>query len=641
WLRPEVIGADVAALTTEISTPRAEPVRWTLPPTASFTVRAVGPDGGPFVAARMILLERLHGAELPAEGTAPHGAPVGDGRPVRGIARFPYAAPNRAFRAEVRHEAPGALEGSVTFLSPRGAEGDLVVDLPCGRPALTATGRVVDENGAPRVGVAVLVDAESTTSGPGKALTADDGTFRCGLKVAVEPPFPEAYRVDLRESAGSGSWRFRAEPIRDVAPVSGVADLGTIVWRRTPPFCGGRVVGPDGRPVPGATVRFFRDAGAWIPDAPHDGVKTDAQGRFLMPALTPPRPEPESRRAVAAAAKHLASVEPVVFQPGALDVVVGLEPCGDLSGSYRIGGPKAAGVGHVKAEDAVSVVFLGPSAEGSPWLRKVDDEAYVAEFHVPGWVRATHLRPGRLRVEFRRRGFATPLHVVDGVEIRAGEVCRDPRLQDVDLSAALGRVVVTVTDEAGRPLDGAEIHVLGPDGDWRRDAAGSDGRVQADLAGATDVWATAKSRRPRRVRGVTAGMEVRLESALTCTATVRVAGDALPTHDGYELTLALHWSGETLEEAIADRGAARHPLHPAGRWSPPALMKLDGSRTAVFRLSAHGVYEVVAMWSKETTTSLVQTTHKTWLSAPEGAATAETTLTLTAADLERSTPRDR
>jgi hypothetical protein len=143
-------------------------------------------------------------------------------------------------------------------------------------PAVPIAGLVVDEDGAPIGGAEVrLLGAggrASLISIPGRFLTAADGTFRAAAPLgavleAHKPGFyPGSARVDLQAMVDG---RIRIQ-------------LGAAAAGPAPPrgALAGRVVGPDGRPVPGALVEAAKTHGWAYSGTPVAQAVTDADGRF-------------------------------------------------------------------------------------------------------------------------------------------------------------------------------------------------------------------------------------------------------------------------------------------------------------------------------------------------------------------------
>jgi hypothetical protein len=159
-----------------------------------------------------------------------------------------------------------------------------LVFLPFSAFAQTAlTGQVRDPAGRPLSGVRVWVLAEGQWDGDEQpdAVTGDDGGFtvtgippRTGVVLALCDSGASMDPIALQEIP----W----EPVDLVLQPTG---------RVT-----GRIVGPDGAPVAGASASLVREPRAWgaacslalpLPCDPQDSGRTDAEGRFGLAGLKP------------------------------------------------------------------------------------------------------------------------------------------------------------------------------------------------------------------------------------------------------------------------------------------------------------------------------------------------------------------
>jgi hypothetical protein len=88
----------------------------------------------------------------------------------------------------------------------------------------------------------------------------------------------------------------------------------------------------------------------------------------------------------------------------------------------------------------------------------------VAEVDANGAFVLIGLDAGRCRLELLRAGGRVPLYTIDDVDVRLDEVCTDPRLARVDLTAELDAITLNVVDLAGAPLHGALAVLRAGDG---------------------------------------------------------------------------------------------------------------------------------------------------------------------------------
>jgi hypothetical protein len=152
---------------------------------------------------------------------------------------------------------------------------------------------------------------------------------------------------------------------------------------------------------------------------------------------------------------------------------------GGLGGSIVFPGVASAHWG----ERPISVKISGPPARGDDL--DFDSKTGLGTLDVRnGAFGSRKLPPGTARIMFFHAARKEPIHVVDGVEITAGEVNRDPRLQKVDLGKLFAFRAVKVVDEAGRPVREAKVLVQGEEaGSWISTSVGADGAAQVAVVG--------------------------------------------------------------------------------------------------------------------------------------------------------------
>lgn len=303
-----------------------------------------------------------------------------------GVARAPRVPTGRAV---VYSDRAGSQRTSIEA----GTDTQVELTLPRGH---LVTGTVVDLDGNPIAGAEICLDSET---GGAVACAALDGTFQvAGIRTF------ESLRARAPGHAPSETIRVEAE---HAAP---------LVLRFTLQGPGGeirgRVIGPDGEPVAGATVHVTEatDTGVW--------QRTDAAGRFEISGLAPGEARVDVRRTPLVPWRGDLLVVP---GPGA-EVAVRLEAGGTLLGTVRDShGRPIAQVG-VSARPATG----GPGV--STWTRS--DGTYRLVGLAPGsHLASAHTNKkgeasGRVEVQLDRPVEWNPVlsdgHVIQGRVVDAG-----------------------------------------------------------------------------------------------------------------------------------------------------------------------------------------------------------------------------
>lgn len=171
-----------------------------------------------------------------------------------------------AWKARVTSEVM-ALRRDVDVMVPRGG-GEVTLEFP----ATAVEGEVVDENGVRVPGVS-LVLSRKTPPGPMPGHTLDDGAiFLTGLAPGEYTAYAMTLREPYRESlvydfAVNEDGASEPSPLRIIAPVKRALR--------------GRVVSPEGEPLPGARIQRTASAGDTRTHFFKDYL-TDAEGRFSI-----------------------------------------------------------------------------------------------------------------------------------------------------------------------------------------------------------------------------------------------------------------------------------------------------------------------------------------------------------------------
>ncbi|MBL8898863.1 MAG: carboxypeptidase regulatory-like domain-containing protein [Planctomycetes bacterium] len=242
----------------------------------------------------------------------------------------------------------------------------------------------------------------------------DDGC----IEVAVEPQQRgEESRLELQVSfldAERGYLRGSLVVPTPLAP--GHSELGDLVLQPSEIAIAGVVVDAHDQPVRGAwiSLRELHDETARLEGPDRGSLSTDAQGRFSLVDISPQR----ALLLQARAAGHQPS--PIVeARAGDKELVMRLGASASVAGSIRC--PESfpwqeVSVAVVRPEASLSLV---PTSAHTSVMR---DKSFLVSSAPSGVV--------SLRFDHPAAGL---LATIDGIELRAGETSRDPRLQQVPL----------------------------------------------------------------------------------------------------------------------------------------------------------------------------------------------------------------
>lgn len=232
-----------------------------------------------------------------------------------------------------------------------------------------------------------------------------------------------------------------------------------------------------------------------------------------------------------ASAEGYVDVREVDVQRAARDVEIVLTRAGALAGSLELGRGLAR-------EDLV-VYLQGTQRHG---VRLSEDAA----FDVQG------LRPGTYVLDVWRRAVGGPLERepaarIDALIVRAGETCRDPRVQGLRITGSGWALRIRVLDRASAPVARAAVSVVGR-GDGSPVPTGADGvgRIRSDAL-PVDLGVSAFGFARRRVMGVSTDRDVVLDTGIP----IRLHTDARST--GGEPPYVLN----SMLSSVADDGTVR------------------------------------------------------------------------------------
>jgi hypothetical protein len=355
-------------------------------------------------------------------------------------------------------------------------------------------------------------------------------TLRTGIDGELSLTVPPGEQVEGTElllvhrdpdTGRGGARRWTLDELR-AAPEAG---LGDVVLEPEPVLAAGRVVSADGRPLAGIRVRAPADYGLPAADGGRSssstgvgdrygwhGAVSDADGRFELRELNLRRGSVQ----LSIEAEGMWRIEGEdEFPRGETGVELVVAAAAGLAGSFA---PFPAGLGFDGRIRAVA-------ADGQ--VREIQRRGPSPEFELEG------LPPGTYALEVALLNGEKPLLRIAGVEVLAGEICRDPRLQAIDWSAFMRPIRLSLVDPAGAVIDGASVtHRIDEENGWRGSRAQQiGGGVHAFWAGLDPAKVEIRHDEYRSLSldGLNADREVRLEPR----PRVRLEVRGLPDLPGY------------------------------------------------------------------------------------------------------------
>ena len=415
------------------------------------------------------------GREGGAVGPTPAEVSEGQDRPdaqLGEISRPPEAV---AAREEVLGERPPALQPQASGPRDDGAATVLVlepfepgVELAAGEPFDTFLSEV-DAGG------------RETRS---KLLALRSGQLRVPLHVPWRPGGVRELRIQRTGGSRSGAI---LDLSRDIGP--GEVNLGPVQLAPLPLIAAGVVIDATGRPVEGVQIHVSAQVGSeghWIVLGLDREARSDERGRFALRGWLP---EPVDEVRLSGSHRGYRQHDTVTVAHGADDAVIELSATGSVAVERIVdAGIPLANVG---------VRLAAEPAERPRWRSGTSHDPLVL---------IDRLDPGRYRVEVTLQGMREPLMALPDVEIRAGEVTRDPRLNPVDLRGRLKTIALRLRNAEGEALTEALVmhREAGSRARWGRQQVMRSSSVQLVTTGfAVDLLVSSPGYREAERRGVT------------------------------------------------------------------------------------------------------------------------------------------
>jgi hypothetical protein len=274
-----------------------------------------------------------------------------------------------------------------------------------------------------------------------------DGRFRMPVHEARPANGTRSFRFSAPHPGGLGEV-IAIVPLDQAVPPEGL-DLGDVLLDHGDLLVSGRVADAARQPITGASfsvgARAVASGKALWPGIQFAGIVRSTQdGEFAL-YLPSGETQPSEELRLTTRAKGFAAECDRDVRRGDRNVEVVLTQAGALAGSLELD--------HGLAHDDVTLFLTSETRQFVP-LRP------DATFEV------LELLPGMYSLEVRRRGAngrpeREPAALVGGLLVRAGETCRDPRIQKLRIGSVLTTLRIRVVDRASTPLNGAAISVVG------------------------------------------------------------------------------------------------------------------------------------------------------------------------------------
>ena len=388
------------------------------------------------------------------------------------------------------------------------------------RSATILKAQVLGENGEPLADTTITLITEAVHTKMSSTRHQAFGTADEQGLVRAEVD-PAEFWETSQHSAGSSKYRATVGTDRNTKgewtkhlpwPLPfGEFDLGVFRIQTDPLVVGGTVVDSVGKPMRGISVSLLAD-----PDPNSDsqefmslqtlGTQTDKEGRFALRGITERREVSLKIRSETHALAH-----PVSVPVGSDNVKLVVEAAGTLQGWLRIDEGQ-------RVEDFLLSAL--ESATGESTNISFETHAGGAE---PMKFRKKGLRAGQYRLKVASHVIpGLELAAVEGLVVEGGGLCKDPRIQGLDLRGRLRPVEIRVLDEQGKELSNASVEISGQDGHYGRDSrTGSDGLARIWIAPSGSSVSVSKSGYLRQVHdNLATDVQVRMIAAPTLRLTI-------------------------------------------------------------------------------------------------------------------------
>lgn len=556
-------GAEFAR-TVDLRTDLAKPVRLTVPPLGSLTVRVESNDGSALPRGSFVTVTGVDGVDGEVSAQVIDNVAHISALAV-GVAVQLRGHTSERWRPCLGNHAGPSLPGEVANAALR---------FDAEWPALSA--QLVEENGTPAATQSFNAHLLSELGLPLRSFgvrTDAVGKFRCDLPSfgGVRCSRLEVTRVE-RDTGSVHSMAFA--PLSQHHP-DGVTLLGTLILQPAPRVVSGTVVDTDGLPLRGTLVEveLRTPTGVWLQS--HElRCESGVQGAYEIRG-----PVPAAPLRLRVQRERWRLLDAVPFTPGSSGVRLVLERLSSVVGQVIV---------DAIVDPRQIEVALEPRGGGVP--------VAVGRPGVDGRFFIEYVPQGTWRCTVTAEGGHSEIVVIPDVVVRVGG--DDPRLSCIDLRGRCRGIAVDVVDEAGQAIDEAWVHVAAAGrGAWRR---ARDGHLEVVL-GAAPLTLTAQAPGLRTVRTESVigdtrmvlprGVRVRLELADLPPKGTRLHATLVAVDAGVWPQRAS--AGGINAPAFDAAGVLHVALAHPGRWRARFTLTRPGSDAAVgLRASAFEPFEV-------------------------------------------------
>ena len=501
------------------------PVELVMPDSAALVVRLHTGDGEPYRGDGYLSIEV---PEKPGQKPRRRGVRMGPRAALvllqEGVARFPFVQPaSRFYVIAGFHDGREPVTGWLDGPGLPGETLEATFEIPGGLPALV--GRLVDGGGAPLSGVKakVTVLADGQPRGRVDLGTDELGRFRYVLPLAEDPA--ERYVLELRIDREDVDLGVQVDLSLKLVP--GDNDLGDVTLRPIPLLAGGRVLDEFGQAIPGALVQGFqgqpgmRDGEPITRWRPLRGlrVSSDGEGRFAIHGYNE-----DPNLGVAAEHPDYSTSATSEIQPGMMDLVLVMRGAGSVEGRLRLDPHASTSLLRVRL------------------LPEDDEEARPASTQLEpgGGFSGRRVAAGYYTCVVELVADGQEVERVEHVQVRAGEVSRDTRLNPIDLTGRLRVARFVVTNPDGDTLDHLKVSHR-PTGSEEWEYAYKDRTRVLELAtteASLEVEIASEGYQTARFAAAVGEHEVVLEEGLAVTVVLGAALSPLP--EGFRLGVGLY-----------------------------------------------------------------------------------------------------
>lgn len=396
-----------------------------------------------------------------AHGRDSHGKPsrlAPDGALFRWVGlnlQLQVEARMKGLDGVLRHEQPGPTRvGELVVCGVRMTAADPIVRL-----------RPLDAQGKPQPNTVFGLVRATEKSFEGRELTSDgDGRLQFSVDSQWLQQGGEPLVLLLARGEGTEVTHYQgALRVPVDAETRGIVDLGDVAFAEEPLLASGVVVDQDGKPLAGVVLQATL---SWLHASQSSSrqgggrklffehrVRTDEQGRFAIRELSPK------------------------------DVALRLKIAGGKwvleDSAAAMPGGRALRLVAVLAGN-VSCTLAKESHTGSVGLqlrRQQEGAESQHSWSKDGRFEWNGLLPGRYSLQIATVG--DDVELLRDLEVKAGETCADPRLQDLDPRQHVTFVQVRLRRPDGKPAEGVQVHAV----HQRGGGGGSATATNTDAAG--------------------------------------------------------------------------------------------------------------------------------------------------------------